>query len=387
MRNQLIIILLAIGLIAVSCKSGSESANLTITGNVKNAENEMMYLNKYSDSLHTYYAVDSVKVSNNQYQFETHIDSMEFIVINSNKDLPIELIAKSGEEITIDYDFNDVPASVEIKGSEHSQANIEMYKYIGEFEKVKEGFKSRIQDITLEDTIGRQNILAEFEVERSKFQIGKAELFSQHETSPATHVFLPYLNPENELKYFQQIERNFSTHLKNTVWHTATKKKLEEVESYILQIEQYKKQQAALKKLAPGEIAPEISLADPKGNIRNLSDLRGKVVLIDFWASWCRPCRMENPNVVKLYNKYKSKGFEIFSVSLDQDASKWEMAIQQDGLIWENHVSDLLGWNTSVTSLYGFSGIPYTVLIDREGKIIASKLRGPELEKALNEIF
>jgi len=132
-------------------------------------------------------------------------------------------------------------------------------------------------------------------------------------------------------------------------------------------------------------IAPDIELKDPNGKAIKLSTLRGKVVLIDFWASWCRPCRAENPNVVRLYKQFKDKGFTVYSVSLDEDATAWKKAIAQDGLIWPTHVSDLLGWSTPVIQLYKFDGIPYTVLIDREGKIIATGLRGLELEQKLKE--
>jgi len=131
--------------------------------------------------------------------------------------------------------------------------------------------------------------------------------------------------------------------------------------------------------------APDIELKDPNGKPIKLSSLRGKVVLVDFWASWCRPCRAENPNVVRLYKQFKDKGFTVYSVSLDEDAAAWKKAIAQDGLIWPTHVSDLLGWSTPVIQLYKFDGIPYTVLIDREGKIIATGLRGTELEQKLKE--
>jgi thiol-disulfide isomerase/thioredoxin len=117
-----------------------------------------------------------------------------------------------------------------------------------------------------------------------------------------------------------------------------------------------------------------------------LSDLRGKVVLIDFWASWCGPCRKENPKMVKIYQKYKSDGFEIFGVSLDRKRKNWLKAIKDDSLTW-SHVSDLKGWRTVVKEPYNIGAIPYTVLVDREGKIIAKGLRGAELEKKLVEIF
>lgn len=139
--------------------------------------------------------------------------------------------------------------------------------------------------------------------------------------------------------------------------------------------------------LKEGSLAPEIEMKDKDGNIRRLSDLRGKVVLIDFWASWCGPCRAELPNVVRLYQKYKNKGFDIYSVSLDKDRNAWLQAIQNTGQVWPNHVSDLQGWTSSGGRAYGVSSIPHTVLIDGKGRIIGKKLRGEELALKLREIF
>ncbi len=136
-----------------------------------------------------------------------------------------------------------------------------------------------------------------------------------------------------------------------------------------------------------GDVAPEINLASVNGGKIALSSLRGKVVLLDFWASWCGPCRRENPNVVKLYNKYKDKGFTIYSVSLDKSKASWEKAIQKDGLSWENHVSELKHWSSSAARDYNVTGIPSTFLIDQNGIVVAKNLRGAALEKALEEIF
>jgi thiol-disulfide isomerase/thioredoxin len=133
--------------------------------------------------------------------------------------------------------------------------------------------------------------------------------------------------------------------------------------------------------------APEIALNNPDGKEIKLSSLRGKYVLIDFWASWCGPCRRESPNVVRMYNKYKDQGFTVFSVSLDQSVEPWKAAIAKDGLVWPNHVSDLLRWDSPLPQLYGFNGIPHTVLVDKEGMIIGTGLRGPSLEQKLKEIF
>jgi len=140
-----------------------------------------------------------------------------------------------------------------------------------------------------------------------------------------------------------------------------------------------------MKATAIGALAPEINLPTPDGKNIPLSSLRGKVVLIDFWASWCGPCRAENPNVVKLYQAKKDQGFDIYSVSLDKDKNAWIKAIEKDGLAWPSHVSDLGYWNSSVVKQYGFQGIPFTVLVDREGKIVAKGLRGPQLEEAVTE--
>ena len=139
--------------------------------------------------------------------------------------------------------------------------------------------------------------------------------------------------------------------------------------------------------IANGTEAPDIVMADRDGQLRRLSDLRGKVVLIDFWASWCRPCRAENPNVVRLYHRFHDKGFEVFSVSLDNNREAWLKAIDADGLVWPNHVSDLRGWSSAGGRLYGISSIPATVLVDRDGKVLARNLRGPQLEQKLIEIF
>jgi peroxiredoxin len=133
--------------------------------------------------------------------------------------------------------------------------------------------------------------------------------------------------------------------------------------------------------------APEIALPNPDGKTMKLSDLKGKIVLVDFWASWCGPCRQESPNVLKMYRKFKSKGFTVFSVSLDDDANKWKEAIQKDHLEWPNHVSDLKGWKSPLVGRYGFDGIPFTVLLNRDGKIIGKDLRGEKLEEKLSELL
>ncbi|PBQ34792.1 hypothetical protein CNR22_02635 [Sphingobacteriaceae bacterium] len=135
-----------------------------------------------------------------------------------------------------------------------------------------------------------------------------------------------------------------------------------------------------------GYTATNFSQTTPDGKLVSLKDFRGKYVLIDFWASWCRPCRAENPNVVAAYNRYKDKGFTVLGVSMDSNKDPWLNAIQQDNLTW-THVSDLKGWGNEVGKIYGVTGIPQNYLIDKEGKIVAKDLRGAALDEKLAEII
>ena len=144
----------------------------------------------------------------------------------------------------------------------------------------------------------------------------------------------------------------------------------------------------AVRATAPGALAVDINAATPDGKMLALSSLRGKYVLLDFWASWCGPCRKENPAVVAAYQKYKDKGkgFTIYSVSLDQDKGRWTSAIAADGLVWPNHVSDLGGWQSAPAALYKITSIPQSFLLDPQGRIIAKNLRGEALAAKLAEV-
>lgn len=141
-----------------------------------------------------------------------------------------------------------------------------------------------------------------------------------------------------------------------------------------------------------GDTAPDIEFKGPDGKKHKLSSLRGKVVLVDFWASWCRPCRMENPNVVSAYNRYKkakfhtAKGFEVYSVSLDKDKARWEDAIAKDKLDWKYHVSDLKGWESAAAALYSVRSIPASFLLDENGVIVAKNVKGQNLHIAIDKM-
>lgn len=178
-----------------------------------------------------------------------------------------------------------------------------------------------------------------------------------------------YMMPEAEFSFLESIDKKLFTKFPNSKYALVLHNRVQSMAATAL-----------------GSVAPEIKLNDPYGKEFALSSLRGKIVMIDFWASWCAPCRKENPKVVALYQKYHDKGFDILGVSLDNNREKWINAINADKLTWY-HVSDLLQWNTPLLKTYNFESIPHTVLIDKEGKIIATKLRGEALEAKLKEIF
>jgi thiol-disulfide isomerase/thioredoxin len=178
-----------------------------------------------------------------------------------------------------------------------------------------------------------------------------------------------HLEPDQHFSWYERVDSAIMKNFPNSVYAKAFHDRMTD-----------------MRVLAPGVQAPEIVLGNPEGEQVALSSLKGKIVLIDFWASWCGPCRQENPNVKRIYNTYKDNGFEIYGVSLDKDKEAWVNAIRQDGLDWI-HVSDLKYWDSAVVPLYRFQGIPYTCLVDREGKIIAKGLRGKALEEKLKELF
>ncbi len=219
------------------------------------------------------------------------------------------------------------------------------------------------------------------------------EHINGHPGSPASWLMLRELFPASglpnfdteDLKYFHQVADGMEEKYPYSQYPDMIRKDISSVEA---QIEQLNNPEIANGSgTAPFEFAPEITMNDRSGQPATLSSLRGNVVLIDFWASWCKPCRQENPNVVRMYEQYKDKGFTVFSVSLDEDREAWLRAIESDNLSWPNHVSDLTGWQSSAAVDYGVNSIPATFLIDETGKVIGTNLRGPALEQKLQEVL
>jgi peroxiredoxin len=225
------------------------------------------------------------------------------------------------------------------------------------------------------DSLSRQ-LQKPYEVMVAEYSNVVAKKIKENTSSFASIMAIQQLRPENYFDVYQALDKGLQTKYPNNndikAFHTM-----------VVQTQQMGQNANAIK---IGNQAPELILPMPNDKDLALSSLRGKIVLIDFWASWCGPCRKEMPNVKRAYEKYHSKGFEIYAVSLDDDRDAWLQAITKEGLQWPQ-VSDLKKWQSEACALYAVQSIPFTVLIDKEGKIIATNLRGAELEKKLAEIL
>ena len=228
-----------------------------------------------------------------------------------------------------------------------------------------------------------QEELAGLEVAMSeKF---KAKINELKENNSFSVIYLiSALNPQTEGEFLKATISDLETELPNSAYVANLKESIAKMEA---QIKQQEAAAAKASQVTESKEAQEIVMKNVAGKDMKLSDLKGKIVLVDFWASWCKPCRAENPNVVRMYHQYKNKGFDIFSVSLDKNQAKWEQAIAKDGLVWKNHVSDLKGWQNAAAQAWGVSSIPATYLLDKDGIIIGQNLRGAALEAKLKEVL
>lgn len=300
------------------------------------------------------------------------------------------------ENVTLTADANDLYNTVSVEGSENTALMNQFQREVSKRTEQIMQLREVAQNSDFDANTLRDSILTEIRfIQEEVVAMQKSFAIKYQGLVAGYMVAMDYMNSRFQMQTFNDDDIDFYTEVIEALRskypeESITTEAVSTYERFVSEWEYQKNQEQAMAAAAVikvGEEAPDISQKNPSGKVISLKSLRGKVVLIDFWASWCGPCRKENPLVVQIYKKYQPMGFEIFSVSLDQDKQKWVEAIEQDQLNWPWHVSDLGGWNAAPAKQYGVGSIPYTVLIDKEGKVIEIGLRGQALEQKLKQIF
>ena len=358
--------LIAVILFFLSCGENKNNGKGLIKGRLIHAENKWIHLQQINDEgEHT---IDSVMAGKDgSFQLNNPADGPDFYVLRANDKNLIFLVLRRGESAEVNGDADNFELTYSVKGSKDSEVLLKLRSFDRNFTDSLNTVYTKIRNESPDkvDSIG-MILQGAYSVQMEEFS---KNLISKNLTSIVSLSATKFLNQQRELALMQELEDSlFAAYPTNR---------------YVID---YKNLMAGLKKLPPGSPAPEIEANSPEGKQLSLSSLKGKIVLIDFWASWCAPCRSENPNLVALYQKYKGKDFEILGVSLDDNQAAWKTAIAADKITWLQ-VSELKKWESTVVKEYNIEAIPYSVLVDREGKIIAKGLRSEDLEVRLIELL
>jgi len=381
LKMKIYLIGLIAGLALAGCGSNSEKATteeqegIAISGKVEYPQDKgLIILQKHQGSLLE--NIDTVLLnSDGSFSVNVILDEPNFYRLDFYQIQVVDFILHN-EDITVNADGNSRSGSFEILGSLDTDYFKDIQRHSSDFRaRVNKIGEDHEEDLTSGDParIAKVQEIADQTIKEYTSEV--KEKIDKMGNSIAAIYSLEYLQQTGFFRYEQEID-----------FLDSLAKNLQTAGIRGIAFEDFYSKIEKIGKLSIGMSAPEITLPNPDGKMVTLSSLRGKYVLIDFWAAWCRPCRIENPNVVKLYAKYQSSGFEILGVSLDRTREAWIKAIQDDGLTWPQ-VSDLKYWESEVTRIYNIRGIPLTYLVDPEGIIIGKNLRGSILEQKLEEIF
>lgn len=376
MRKLRPLFILFAGLFLFACNSndsGEEQATdgFVISGTFEGLNSDQVFLNRIENNQLA--TIDTSQLTESGFEFTGKVDVPEMLFITfEGRDGGIPVFTENAK-ITVNFNFGGSQQFPEITGSASHDEYMDYMDQNQEFNQAINQLYSEYQQAAMaEDEVRMAEIDSSFTAKMAE----KQEFTINYVRGNSASAVAPYLIL-TELMSGESIEvavlAELLENLDNSVKASPYAKQVEE---------RVNKMQT----VAIGQEAPDFTQNNPDGEALSLSDFRGKYVLIDFWASWCRPCREENPNVVRIYNEYKDKGFEILGVSLDDDRAAWLQAIEADQLEWPQ-VSDLKRWENAVAQQYAVTAIPHTVLIDKDGKIIAKNLRGPSLEEKLAELM
>lgn len=355
----------------ISCGGQTATEGVKLTGTVENHEKGAMLFFERIDKNEAI-REDSVEIdAEGGFTAYLEVNEPAFYRLNFNDRQMVTLILTGEEEeVVINADGNDPRGFSDVSGSFDTDMKVRMDELINAYQKERAALQQRqLQARRAGDAVAFEKVSQE------AMQLGIA---TEGELKALIRSSVPSLAAVYGLQMI-----DLST---NVAFMDSVLQQLKTVLPANYHVDNMLSRVTSSRRVAIGEMAPEIALSDPDGKVIKLSSLRGKYVLIDFWAAWCRPCRAENPRVVRAYERFSGNNFEILGVSLDRTREAWVQAVEQDGLPWL-HVSDLKFWKSEAAQSYQVHSIPATFLIDPEGKIIAKNLRGERLEQKLREIF